>query len=49
MSASRTVRNGKLGLADLPDAQEARNVIISDDKVREFVATAYGLDHSSDC
>jgi hypothetical protein len=32
------------GLANLPDAQEARNVIISDDKVREFVATAYGLD-----
>jgi integrase len=35
----------ELGLAVLPDAQEARNVIISDDKVREFVATAYGLDH----
>jgi integrase len=34
----------EVGLADLPDAQEARNVIISDDKVREFVATAYGLD-----
>jgi integrase len=32
------------GLATLPDAQEARNVIIPDDKVREFVATAYGLD-----
>jgi len=32
------------GLAGLPDATEARNVIISDDKVREFVATAYGLD-----
>src|SRR6478752_1976476 len=32
------------GLAGLPDAQEARNVIIPDDKVREFVATAYGLD-----
>ena len=32
------------GLAGLPDAQEARNVIISDDEVREFVATAYGLD-----
>jgi integrase len=32
------------GLASLPDAQEARNGIISDDKVREFVATAYGLD-----
>jgi integrase len=34
----------EVGLAGLPDAQEARNVIISDDKVREFVATAYGLD-----
>jgi integrase len=32
------------GLAGLPDAQEARNVIIPDDKVREFVSTAYGLD-----
>src|SRR4029079_13677430 len=30
--------------AGLPDAQEARNVIISDDKVREFVAAAYALD-----
>ena len=35
----------EIGLAGLPDAQEARNVILSDDKVREFVATAYGLDH----
>jgi integrase len=35
----------ELGLAALPDAQEARNVIIPDDKVHEFVATAYGLDH----
>ncbi|MBR0694283.1 site-specific integrase [Bradyrhizobium lablabi] len=34
----------EIGLAALPDAQEARNVIIPDDKVREFVATAYGLD-----
>jgi integrase len=34
----------EVGLADLPDAQEARNVIIPDDKVREFVATAYGID-----
>lgn len=34
----------EIGLAGLPDAQEARNVIISDDKVREFVATAYALD-----
>jgi integrase len=35
----------EIGLADLPDAQEARNVIIPDDKVREFVASAYELDH----
>ena len=35
----------EIGLAGLPNAQEARNVIISDDKVREFVASAYGLDH----
>ncbi len=35
----------EIGLAGLPNAQEARNVILSDDKVREFVATAYGLDH----
>jgi integrase len=35
----------EIGLADLPDAQEARNVIIPDDKVREFVATAYEFDH----
>ncbi|WMT71895.1 tyrosine-type recombinase/integrase [Bradyrhizobium sp. Ash2021] len=34
----------EIGLANLPDAQEARNVILSDDKVRAFVATAYGLD-----
>ena len=34
----------EIGLAGLPDAQEARNVILPDDKVREFVATAYGLD-----
>ena len=34
----------EIGLAMLPDAQEARNVIISDDKVREFVTTAYALD-----
>ena len=29
------------GLAGLPNAQEVRNVIISDDKVRELVAAAY--------
>jgi integrase len=32
-------------LAALPDAQEARNVVISDHKVRAFVATAYARDH----
>jgi integrase len=34
----------EVGLASLPDAQVARNVIISDDKVREFVSVAYALD-----
>jgi integrase len=34
----------EVGLAALPDAQEARNVVLIDDKVREFVAAAYGLD-----
>ncbi len=34
----------EIGLAGLPNAQKSRNVILSDDKVREFVATAYGLD-----
>lgn len=33
------------GLANLPNAQEARNVILSDDKVLEFVAAAYARDH----
>ncbi|QHO72087.1 integrase [Bradyrhizobium sp. CCBAU 051011] len=33
------------GLAGLPDAQEARNVVLSDDKVLAFVAAAYALDH----
>ena len=32
------------GLAALPDVHEARNVIISDDKAREFVAAAYSHD-----
>ena len=32
------------GLADLPNAQAARNVILSDDTVRAFVAAAYGVD-----
>jgi integrase len=35
----------EVGLAGLPDAQEARNVIISDAKVREFIATAYGHEY----
>ena len=34
----------EIGLAALPNAQEARNVVLSDDKVREFVAAAYALD-----
>jgi integrase len=34
----------ELGLAGLPDAMEARNVVLTDDKVREFVRTAYALD-----
>ena len=34
----------EIGLANLPNAQQARNVILSDDKVREFVATAYRVD-----
>jgi hypothetical protein len=35
----------EIGLAALPDAQEVRNVVLSDDKVRAFVGRAYGLDH----
>jgi len=35
----------EIGLVDLPDAKEARNVILSDDKVREFVAAAYVVEH----
>jgi integrase len=34
----------EIGLAGLPNALEARNVILADDNVREFVATAYCLD-----
>src|SRR3954453_17094339 len=33
------------GLAGLPNAQEARNVVHSDDTVRAFVGNAYQLDH----
>ncbi|WP_271598892.1 tyrosine-type recombinase/integrase [Bradyrhizobium sp. CCBAU 45384] len=36
-------RSWDVGLAGLPDAQEARNVVLSDQKVREFVAHAYAL------
>jgi integrase len=32
------------GLAGLPNAQEVRNIVLSDATVREFVAAAYGLD-----
>src|SRR5262249_40387030 len=34
----------ELGLAGLPDAVEARNVVLSDDKVRELVSAAYAHD-----
>jgi len=36
----------EVGLARLPGVQQARNVILSDDKVRAFVAEAYALDHA---
>lgn len=32
-----------IGLAGLPDAQQARNVVLSDPEVRAFVENAYGL------
>ncbi|WP_247562900.1 site-specific integrase [Bradyrhizobium sp. 188] len=35
----------EVGLAGLPDAIEARNVILPDDKVREFVGAAYDHDN----
>jgi integrase len=34
----------EVGLALLPNAQEVRNIILSDDEVRAFVAAAYRLD-----
>jgi integrase len=34
----------EIGLAGLPDAQEVRNVILPDDKVRDFVSAAYAQD-----
>ncbi len=43
----RRIRNREaweIGLANLPNAQVARNVILPDDKVLEFVARAYALD-----
>jgi integrase len=33
------------GLAGLPNAQEVRNVIISDDEVRDLIAAAYRINH----
>jgi integrase len=35
----------EVGLAILPNAQEARNFPMPDEKVREFIATSYELDH----
>jgi integrase len=32
------------GLANLPDAQQARNIVLSDEEVRAFVVSAYHLD-----
>src|SRR5260370_14799935 len=37
----------EIGLAGLPDAQQSRNVRLSDDKVREFVRVAYGIEAQS--
>ena len=34
----------EVGLAGLPDAQEARNVVLPDDKVHAFVAASYAND-----
>jgi integrase len=39
-----TNRPWEIGLAGLPDAQEVRNVILSDAKVSEFVSAAYAGD-----
>jgi integrase len=36
----------EVGLAGLPDAQESRNVILSDDEVRAFVSAAYAHDEN---
>jgi hypothetical protein len=41
----RNKRAWEIGLAGLPDSQVARNVVLPDDKVREFVTSAYALDN----
>ena len=38
-------RAWEIGLALLPNAQKTNNIVLADDKVREFVGSAYGLDH----
>jgi integrase len=40
----RNLQAWRIGLRGLPDAQRARNVILSDEKVREMVAAAYARD-----
>ena len=45
MNEFKTGKRGKSASPVCRMRKEARNVIISDDKVREFVGTAYGLDH----
>jgi integrase len=40
----RTRNAWQVGLANLPDASEARNVVLSDDEVRAFVTGAYRID-----
>ena len=40
-SASRTGEAWETGLANLPDAQQARNIVLSDEEVRAFVVSAY--------
>ena len=37
----------EIGLAGLPNAQQARNVILSDDMVRAFVGSAYKLEETA--
>jgi integrase len=38
-------RSWEIGLALLPNAFVARNIVLPDDRVRAFVSNAYGLDH----